>query len=198
MFKMMSGFPREKIMLIKSDQTVIKDIDALFTASTVLIEDVTIKIEDGDYMLRTLPNGIEEKYLIIDNGYFGGSGHGIPAHYQVKAKKITNIQEMDRNIVNNYNFSGANKVNINSTDNSTTNVTYNNNDTKLFEDLINTANSIEKSDEIIAAINEMREHVGKKTFVGKYNDFIGVIANHMTVFLPFVPALTQLITNIQS
>ena len=91
MARMMAGFPREKVKLVKKDQTIINDIDALLSKSSALIEDVSIKIEEGDYLFRNLPNGIEEKYLVTDNGYSAGSGHGIPPHYQVKLKKVTTI-----------------------------------------------------------------------------------------------------------
>lgn len=88
MFKMMSSFPREKVKLIKHDGQEISEIDALIGDSNALIEDITIVIEENDYIVRTLPNGLIENYIVIDNGYFGGSGGAIPPHYQVKMKKI--------------------------------------------------------------------------------------------------------------
>lgn len=91
MFKMMSGFPREKIDIIKQNGKKLCQIDALIGDSTALIEDTTIVIEENDYIVRILPNGLVENYIVTDNGYCGGSGHGIPPHYQVKMKKIVKI-----------------------------------------------------------------------------------------------------------
>ena len=91
MFKMMSRFPREKIDIIKYNGQTLNQIDALISGSSALIEDTSIIIEDNDYIVRKLPNGLIEYYVVIDNGYCGGSGHGIPPHYQLKIEKTKNI-----------------------------------------------------------------------------------------------------------
>ena len=82
---------------------------------------------------------------------------------------------------------------INSTDNS---VTYNitENDIALMETLKTLAKELENSNVIIDSIEEMKNNVGKKSFAEKYNSFIQSVANHMTIFAPFIPALTQLLT----
>ena len=36
---------------------------------------------------------------------------------------------------------------------------------------------------------------GKKSFLLKYNEFVQVAANHMTVFAPFIPLLTKFLVN---
>lgn len=97
MFKMMSGFPKEKIDIIKQNGKKLCQIDALIGDSTALIEDTTIVIEENDYIVRILPNGLVENYIVTDNGYCGGSGHGIPPHYQVKMKKIVKIPTKHKN-----------------------------------------------------------------------------------------------------
>uniref|UniRef100_UPI003FEEAADB hypothetical protein n=1 Tax=Ruminococcus bicirculans (ex Wegman et al. 2014) TaxID=1160721 RepID=UPI003FEEAADB len=97
MFKMMPGFPREKIDIIKQSGQTFNQIDALIGDSTALIEDITIVIEENDYIVRILPNGLVENYIVTDNGYCGGSGHGIPPHYQVKMKKIVKIPTNHKN-----------------------------------------------------------------------------------------------------
>ena len=80
MFKMMSGFPREKVELIKQNRQETYQVDALIVDSSALIEDTTIIIEENDFIARTLPNGLVENYVITNNGYCSGSGHGIPPH----------------------------------------------------------------------------------------------------------------------
>lgn len=97
MFKMMSGFPREKIELIKQNGQVFSGIDALIGESSALVEDTTIIIEENDYIVRTLPNGLVENYIVTDNGYCAGSGHGIPTHYQVKMKKVQKMPTNNKN-----------------------------------------------------------------------------------------------------
>lgn len=84
----MFDFPKEKARIIKQDQSVIEDVDALFDRGTIFVDDASIPIEDGDIIERTLLNGINERYLVTDNGFFSGSA-GIPAHYQVKVEKMS-------------------------------------------------------------------------------------------------------------
>lgn len=88
MFKMMANLPREKVSITKRDNVIIEDVEALIIGSDILIEDATIKIEEDDIINRVLPNGLEEYYLVIDNGYKSAIG-SFSAHYQVKTKKIT-------------------------------------------------------------------------------------------------------------
>ena len=97
MFKMMPGFPREKIDIIKQSGQTFNQIDALIGNSSALIEDTSIIIEDNDYIVRKLPNGLIEYYEVIDNGYCVGSGHGIPQHYQVKMKKVERMHADHKN-----------------------------------------------------------------------------------------------------
>lgn len=95
MFKMMAHLPREKVSITKRDKTIIKDVEALILGSDILIEDAAIIIEEDDIINRVLPNGLEEHYLVIDNGYHSAIG-SFSAHYQVKTKKITS-QSMQSN-----------------------------------------------------------------------------------------------------
>lgn len=94
---MMPGFPREKVDIIKQSGQTLNQIDALMGDSSALIEDTSVIIEDNDYMVRKLPNGLIEYYEVIDNGYCGGSGQGIPPHYQVKMKKVSKIPTNHKN-----------------------------------------------------------------------------------------------------
>lgn len=95
MSKMMAHLPREKVSITQKDKTLIEDVEALILGSDILIEDATIIIEEDDIINRVLPNGHEEHYLVIDNGYHSAIG-SFSAHYQVKTKKITS-QSMQSN-----------------------------------------------------------------------------------------------------
>jgi len=46
--------------------------------------------------------------------------------------------------------------------------------------------------------SEMENSVGKKTFLQKYSEFMALAANHVTVFAPLLPALTQFLTSSSS
>lgn len=181
---------KDKITLKKKNGEEYKDIPSLVDTKKVFTNSVEIPFEEGDYLCRTLPNGLEESYLIIQAHYYDGIG-GIPSNYQIEVRKTTREEFSNFKTVNNYNISSnSGKININSTDNSTT---YNNLD-DLFKELHSVANSIEDSDvNIHELINDMKENVGKQGYIDKYKSFIQNMANHMVLFTPFIPALTNLL-----
>lgn len=191
----MFDFPTEKAKLIKQDSSVIENVDAFFGNEKIFVRDASIPIEDGDIFERVLPNGLKEQYLVIDNGYFSGSA-GIPAHYQIKAEKQSlHHKKTEPQVVNNYILSNEGKININSVDNSIAHQ-MSEEQLALFETLKSLANQLENSMEVKARIEDMEKNIGQKSFIEKYNSFIQSVANHMTIFGPFIPALTQILPKI--
>lgn len=193
MRSMLSAFPTDRVKIIKRNSSVIENVEALVDQTKVFIDDASIDIEEGDIIERTLPSGSKEQYLVIDRGFYKGA-HGIPDHYQATVEKQTSFSSPRRGtITNQFNITHAEKVNIQSTDFSTTyNVTAN--DLSLMDTLKKMAGGLENEQEIVSNIQSMQENIGKKPFAEKYNNFIQSIANHMTIFAPFIPALTALLT----
>ncbi|WP_142061498.1 hypothetical protein [Brevibacillus sp. AG162] len=91
----------------------------------IFIEDSKLPVEEGDYLICTLPSGLEEKYLVLDRGYFE-SFASEPAHYQVKVKKLSSI-ELERGVapVQNFNIGTIYRSNIATHGNATINNTFN-------------------------------------------------------------------------
>jgi hypothetical protein len=116
----------------------------------------------------------------------------IPDHYQIKVEKVSAYRKpVPQSITQTYNIRNeSGKINIHSIDNSV-NYTLSENDEQLFETLKQLAASLKNRDEIVSTIEEMRTAAGKPTFSQKYNTFIQSIANHMTIFAPFIPTLTS-------
>ena len=118
MRRILAGVSTEKVKIIKPDQSVIENVDALVQREKIFVDDGTLNIEEGDIIERTLPSGSKEKYLVEDRGFFREM-NGIASHYQIKVKKQNPYSKSNSGrIVNNYNITNAEKVNINSTDNS--------------------------------------------------------------------------------
>ena len=193
MKSMLSPFPAENVKIIKKDLTVIEDVEALVDRNKIFIDDGSLDIEEGDIMERVLPSGAKEQYLVIDRGFYRGA-HGIPDHYQISVEKQSTYTKTSRGqVINNYNITNADKVNIHTNDNSTTyQITAN--DLSIMETVRTLAKGLDNEQEIILAVDEMRNNVGKKSFTDKYNAFIQSVANHMTIFAPFIPALSALLT----
>jgi len=180
----------DKVKLIKKDGDIIENISANTQPGLICIEDEKVPVEDGDTIERKLPNGIIEQWIVTDPGYYG-SHSGFPA-YQCKVKKASQIKDSKpQQII--YNVNGTNaRVNINSTDNSTTNITVN--PSEIFDKLTHLLKeSISDNAELLELIGDMRQTQGQPGFLVKYQNFIASAANHMTLIAPFIPALTQMI-----
>ena len=93
---MLHGMPREIIALRKRNGETF-EIKALVQPKTIFVDDATANIEEADIFIRTLPNGNQEYYRVLDRGYYSQTG-GIPAHYQVKVEKTNKIPVLEENI----------------------------------------------------------------------------------------------------
>ena len=100
----------------------------------------------------------------------------------------------DGAVVNVFNISGPNaRVYIRSQDRSTNiaNIT----PEEVFEELkkIIVANIQQESEcsELLSKIDELEKTRGTTGFAQRYSEFIALAANHMTLFTPLLPALTQ-------
>lgn len=178
------------VKLIKKSGDIIENISANVQPGLICIDDEKVPVEDGDTIERKLPSGIIEQWIVTEPGYYGAHP-GFPA-YQCKVKKASQIiQSKSQQII--YNVNGANaKVNINSTDNSTNNVTVN--PSELFDKLTDLIKvNIGDNAELIELVDEMRKTQDQPGFLNRYQNFIACATNHMALIAPFIPALTQMI-----
>ncbi|SRR5690554_983412 len=194
MRSILRSFPTEKVKLIKKDGGSFENIEALVQTEKIFIEDASISIEEEDIIERTLPNGDQERFVVIDRGFYKGI-HGIPDHYQIKVEKELRYKSsINRSSSQTYNINNqSGKINIHSIDQSI-NYILSANDEQLFATLKDLARSVDKDGRLEVIIDELKDNVGKKTYAEKYNEFIQSIANHMTVFAPFIPMLSEFLT----
>lgn len=180
-----------EIALIKPDGRRFEKIMANVQPTSIFISDPDLPIEEDDIIERPLQNGLVERYVVIDRGFWD-TGH-MPAHYQCKVKKEAAVKKAAASGAVIYNIYGHNsKVNIHSTDNSVSIV-----DAvpeELFTRLHNVIQEkIQDNQKILEVVRAMQQNIGRPTFLDKYQEFIGLTANVMTIVGPFLPALTQLI-----
>ncbi|PMC36389.1 hypothetical protein CJ195_16510 [Bacillus sp. UMB0899] len=195
MRKILSGFDTSKVRLLKISGKVYNDIAAVVQPNMIFVDDSSIPIEEGDHFIRETSNGLEEKYIVLDRGFFE-TQMGFDAHYQCKVKKEKTIElsRPHQNVI--YNLYGANsRVNNHSTDNSSNIVEMTADD--LFDKLRNAIkenieNDTEKR-ELRTLVNDLESNQDKSSFNQIYTKFITTAANHMTIISPFLPALSQLI-----
>ena len=191
--RLLAGAPTERVKIIKQDQSVLENVEALVQREKIFIDDGSLNIEEGDIIERTLPAGNKEEYLVIDRGFYKGI-HGLPDHYQIKVRKQTAYTETNtKQVFNTYNIGSAGKVNIQSTDNSTYTVNITANDMAIMDTLRSLAKGLENESEILKNIDEMQKNVGKPSFKEKYNNFVASVANHMTAFGPFISIIAKML-----
>ena len=190
----LSNLSRDVITILKPSGEVLVDIKANVQPTIIFIHDEKLPLEENDKIFRKLPNGLVETYIVIDRGYYSGIG-GIKGHYQAKVRKEGSInEEKYKSIINVYHASGPNsRINISSTDNSQNHYSDPDllfNELKLVLDGIIEGEIKEKSLQLLEVLNRSKR---TPSYLQNYQDFISLMANHMTVIAPFIPALTQLI-----
>ena len=133
----------DRLTLVKQDGSILREgIPALVSSGKIQIHDATLPIEVGDHLLRNLPSGLVEDFVVVDPELHRGLGMAI---FIVKVRRSNSgplqRQAVVHNITNHFHGSNA-RANVNSTDNSVNSV-----NTATIEDLA-------------AFATQVRAHVG--------------------------------------
>lgn len=188
-------FLNDRVTLIKKDGRRFESLPASVQSGLILTNDPKIPIEDGDCFERQTPSGITERFVIMDAGFMQAF-HDITAHYQSKVRKETAVARPSSPSHIVYNLIGPNsRVNIQSSDSSTNIV---NVETSALFEVLRKRLDEAISDQALqqrlrGAVEAMQAAAGTRGFSERYKDFIGLAADHITVFAPFLPALSQLL-----
>lgn len=124
---------------------------------------------------------------------------GTLINFEVHVEKVDLVGQPTRHSVssgNTFNLQGVHsRVNIQSQD-SSVNVSHQITE-NVFADMRQVIQShIQNEDErtqILSDLNELEAAKGTGSFTQKYQSFITLAANHMTLLAPFIPALTQML-----
>lgn len=178
-------------MIVAPDGSIRSRPRAQFAGSSlIVIQGRDIVVMPGDEIRRTLPNGTEEAFNVIDPVFY--DEHFGP-HFQIKVSRKVVFQPHSGG---NYNVhvTGANaRVNIASQDQSTNIASAGD----LFGDIVGALKSEirdeKKLADLLLAVEAMKSQKGETGFVQAYQKFIGLAADHIGVITPFLPALTNLI-----
>ena len=189
---MNSSIHRETITLIKRNGQTFDGIQANVQPTQIFTLNADAPVEEGDIIRRVLPNRLEERYIVIDRGFYSQMRHR-EAHYQMKVRKETSLTQHPLP-QGTYNLHGHNsRVNNQAVDLSTNTVTFNPND--VFLEL---KRAIELhvphdggQDVLLQEVSAMEDTRGTEEYLPQYQKFIQAAANHMTLVAPFIPMLTQ-------
>lgn len=141
-----SSMMKDKIQVLKSDGTKSSEMNASVQSKGIYLMRSDVLVEPSDLIQRVMSNGGIETFQVLDPGFHEGAGGEIPAHYQMKVKKL-GLPEAEKAIQSiTYNISGPNaRVNNNSTDNSSNVVNINNELSESIEALKAEVNRLELS-----------------------------------------------------
>lgn len=81
----------DKVFVVKSDGARTGPFRTAVTQGSAIVFDPKFDSDDGDRLIRALPNGKEETYLILECEYSPGLA-SIPPHYNLKLQKTTAIR----------------------------------------------------------------------------------------------------------
>jgi len=184
----------DSVTVIAPDGSRQEGVRCQFKPPTVIIPDESVDIGDGFLLEHTLPNGRVESYVVEQIQLYANNPAGIPTFYELRVRKnIPKAVTSAGQVI--YNVSGTNaRLNIGSSD-SSINVAQVEVHT-LFQRMKLTAAEIPEAklrEEVLAAIDDMESSSGDEGFTAAYRKFIAVVADHLSVFGPFLPALAQLL-----
>jgi len=156
-----------------------------------------IDFEKGDTLERDLPHGRMERYLVEGVRYSSGF-EDVPPHYALSVHEAARPRTEPAPRTVTYNLYGANsRVNNQSTDQSHNVAVIEPADLfkKIEEALSSIATGNEEMQALRREVSEMNAMQGQPGFVSHYIRFMSLAADHLTVFLPFLPALAQMLAN---
>lgn len=191
-----SSLLNDNVSLLKRNGKSVENIKASVQTDKIYIQRSDLLIESGDLIRRFASNGAEDTYEVIDPGFHEKLG-SIRAGYQMVVQKL-GLPEAKSAVQNiTYNVSGTNtRVNINSVDSSVNIVKTEN--TEIFDELREMLPRIDNEEEraiIATSIDSMEYTQGNAEFLAQYQNFVSVIANHVTVFGPWLAALAAMLTS---
>lgn len=177
----------DQVEIVSPEGEIRSRVLAYYSGNLFVIDDMTVDVRPGDEIRRRLPNGNDETFRVDDPKFFDGS---FGKHYQIK---ISRPKIYPPKTGGNYtvHVTGENsRVNINSNDHST-NIAGN---ISVFDRARETAAGAalprEIADEVQAQISAMEAARTQSGFLGAYQKFIGLTADHIGVFAPIVAALS--------
>jgi hypothetical protein len=193
---MLKDLLRDMVTIRTKDGKTYADVRASVQTGKILTQRSDIPIQPGDEVVRRIPAGVDEVFVVDDPGFQAGFG-GIPAFYDMRVHRADAPARAPRVGTVIYNLTGPNaRFNINSVDASTNVV--NQAPPELFEALRVAIKSRipagQEQQDLLASASDLEQETGKPGFAQRYAQFMALAANHMEVLAPFIPALTQMLS----
>lgn len=190
-------FPDKVSVYTAADGQCHSNVKAQVGRDKILLLEGTLPITEGDELRRELPNGIIEEFT-IEHVEFKAADMDFPAMMTAHVHKRGSVlhDRQHKAQQTSFNVTGANaRVNVSSIDNSANIVTVNSEAvfSQLAEAIKQQVNDVTLRSELALAVQEMERTRGTHDFTVKFQTFMALAANCMTVVMTFVPALTAML-----
>jgi hypothetical protein len=199
---MLQTLTNDPLILRKTDGTVRPFHGRVTSGRKLITFESTLPCAEGDTVERELPNGQLEKFEILELGFHQGLPPDIGPHYQMTIRKITDRVSHaapPSSVTNIYNVHGPNaRFNSQSVDQSHNVVRVDEGELfqKLKEAIQAASASSPRREQLLLAVDEMSAHAGQSSFGDKFQSFMALASNCMTVVTPFLPALANLVASV--
>jgi len=195
-------FYTNEISLIRKNGERVDNIFASVQGREILMGDISLKMEEGDKILRMLPNGVEEKYVIINLEYHINDLFKGMEHVTIHVRKETQIDSHSppNQQFNIYGNNSQMNINSHNAKLNTTNVTHIDLFKKLRDVVREQITDENARSELLGRVDELEKVQEDKSFSEKYTDFIASAANHATLWSalsPFIPTFMDMIHKIR-
>lgn len=85
-----SSMQKDIVHIQRADGTKAGPYKTALSSTSATIFDKSLDVTEGEHLVRVLPNGKEESYLILSAAYSAGLT-GIPPHYTLTLEKSTSL-----------------------------------------------------------------------------------------------------------
>jgi hypothetical protein len=188
----------DEVTIVKQTGERFGPFMAVVQRNKIITDEASIPIEEGDFVERLLPNGLTERYCILDTGFQAGFG-GIPPHYQMSVEKTTAIpRRAAAGTTTVYNIGANSRYTVNSVDSSTNIVQASPSELfdRMREAVVAGVGAAREREKLLARIAELQSAADRRTFAERYGRLVESGAAHITILTPFLPALAQLLESL--
>ena len=194
---MFDNMQKDTISIYKSDgkEIVADSIKASVQTNKIFVLRGDILVEDNYIIKRTMSNGGEEQYRVLDAGFHEKFGSFEP-HYQMSVEKINNLNKKLSNNNISINNSGNVIIGNDNTLNSKISSNTNNNILTKIDDLskeIENLGEFDNKDECIEFINELKTQIDSKN---QNKTVIKALIGSLNNTLPSIEKITNIISSI--
>ncbi|MCW8405375.1 hypothetical protein [Legionella pneumophila] len=180
-------FMTDKLTLIQNGKLFKENILGNVQGNTIFTMDKTIPFQKGDLILRELPSGLQESYIIDNPEFFNADKM---SHFKIQVHKTDQSPDTKAHILQTITISGGENF-INSPGSMIIK------NTELFNNLkIKVANEIESEKDkviIMHLIDQLSESKTRDEYKFYYDDLLQKAANYMTIIAPFLPQLSSVL-----